>query len=129
MIQDTIETVIDVKPMREHKEKTSLVIRRVSWEQKSNVRRSSLGPLLGATLVKQETSQIRYTSTLNRVACRPLKFGLLQTCYQSVFSVLILRTQQRRLQQTPLCATSDQVYIITIVSASLRKNRSMQSLR
>jgi len=44
MKQDTIETVRDVKPMREHKQKISLAIRRVSWEQKSNVRRSSLGP-------------------------------------------------------------------------------------
>jgi len=41
-----------MKPMPEQKEKTSLAIRRVSWEQKSNVRGTSLGPLSGATLVE-----------------------------------------------------------------------------
>ena len=98
MVQDTIETAIDMKSMREHKEKIPLAIRRVSWEQKSNVRRTSLGRLLGATLVKEKRSQRRYTSTLNRVACRPLEFCLLETFYQSVFSVLIFRTQQRPLR-------------------------------
>lgn len=51
-VQGTIETVIDMKPMQEHKEKISLAIRQVSWEQKSNVRGTSLGPLSGAKLVE-----------------------------------------------------------------------------
>jgi hypothetical protein len=110
-----------MKPMWEQREKTSLAISRVSWEQKSNVRGNSLGPLSGATLVEAERSHIRCTSTLNRVACRQLKFCLLQTYYQSIFPMSILGIQHGPLTTNQMCATSDQVCIITIISASLRK--------
>jgi hypothetical protein len=111
VVQDTVRTVIYMKRMRGEKEKTLLAIRRVSWEQKSNVRGTSFGPLPGTTLVEAERSQICYTSTLNRVVSRPLKFCLLQMCYESVFSVLTLSTQQRPLTTSPaVCHLRTAVY-------------------
>jgi hypothetical protein len=99
------------------KEKAMLAIRRVRWEQKSNVRGTFFGPLPGTTLMEEERCQIRYTSIPNKVVSRPLTFCVLQMCYQRVFSVLNLSTQQRPLTNIPLCDTSEELHTVTVGSA------------